>query len=173
MSLTAHFPVIVSGEEDSRPPPVMGTPWGLRLTDGREVQLKRLQQHLTYAGLLAGIPLNPEADVAHAIEMAKDWDRQFHAQVIVIPAPIRRGTRTVLRRREVKLEATGFSLPWAVLPPVTCFGEFDSEPPPGSDGVMASSIAVWWQASFGLPQEEEAIALSQMDWLSGVATWDP
>ena len=171
MKLTQDFPVIDKGVIRVFPD-VLPDDWGLVLDDGREIFLRNLAQHRTYAGLLCGMPCEPEYDVRRAISQARDWDRDFHPRPAIIPAPILRGIKPAPTEQHPKFPIG--PRPWAHLPVITSFGIFGSTPRPGANGSFASALVIWWQGHFGVPADPGVLAsLRALRWDAHVEEWDP
>ena len=119
---------------------------------GRQAHLQDFIQYNTYAGLLCGIPMHPETEIADAINAAKTKFLSMKAKPLVIPPRVQVGNRN--------------GLPWAIVPPVATLALFND----GND----MSVAIWFQDAFGLPADQAVLdALAAMDLgLHGVE-WEP
>ena len=119
---------------------------------GRQARLQDFIQYNTYAGLLCGIPMHPETEIADAIAAAKAKFPFMTAKPLVIPPRIQVGRRN--------------GQPWAIVPPVATLALFND----GND----MSVAIWFQDAFGLPADQAVLdALAAMDLGVYGVEWEP
>lgn len=133
----------------------------LTLGSGRKVLLRRLDQMMTYDGLLEGAPntgLN-DALVALAVQTAAQrcWTT---GQRPLLLDPVRRDyLRAPGDMRDVRSER----LPVEWLPLVTCSATFSSAP--SSPEIESLLAVVWFQDEYGPPILEPALGqLLALDW---------
>lgn len=171
MTIIEHFPVTDLGE-GPQSPDVMPLDWLLRLSDGRDLFLTRVEQHRTYGAMLCGFPHSPEDKVSTALAEAKKWDEGFHGEPVIIPATILRGIKSA--PTDPRFASFGRRA-WAMLPQVTTFAEFRSDKTANDDGeVFSSALLVWWQAQFGIPSDEDLLArIRTVDWCLFAKDWSP
>ena len=137
----------------------------LTLNSGRSIKLERLNQVMTYAGLLEGIP---NADVNSMIIENSTRDAQKLSNgALQLIAPSRRDYfREVGDMSGITLRKRGWIPEW--LPGVTCVGSFKSFGKlrdPEMD--MSVLTVVWYQDEFALPILEPALSqLLELDWES-------
>lgn len=171
MTITSQFPREEMGTTPNSPT-FFPRPFSVTLADGEVVCLKRFHQEETYAGMLAGLPHDPQGYVLAALRKARAWDEEFHDNPIVIPSLIRMGikSRHITTNTGVKQQF----LSWEYLPPVLSFAEFRANAPQGSSFVYASALVLWWQDEFGLPADPRTLlALQNMAWTKHASLWDP
>lgn len=122
----------------------------ISLASGRVVRLRRLHQHETYYGVLAGRPrtrhdlMQVERLKAEAAGMLPDT-----------------GVAVLLELPSI-----------APLPPVECIGMFDSGPlaRPGAE-LYSSAAVVWFQDEFGAPAPYALAAIAALDWEAIAVEW--
>lgn len=170
MAYIDDFPVVDMGEMAE--PHMMPLNLEIRLADGREIFLTRIQQHRNYEGMLCGLPRDPERYVVGAIDQAQVWDRRFHGAPVVIPATIVSGIKPALKG--TRFERIG-PIAWSMLPQVTTFAEFKSLTTARDHSeVYSSALVVWWQAQFGIPREADLLdRLRSIEWVKHAKDWTP
>lgn len=140
-------------------------------TDGGEfLRLDRLFQYRTYGGVLNGLPFDPMFNIESAIDYARSRFPDRTAPPCVLPPRLNRGHRRYKRHTgEEELEH------WTLLPCCTSFGEFTASrkarnADPDSD--CSSVLLIWYQDSYGLPQDEHTLrAMATLDWEAFAHSW--
>ena len=171
MILTGQFPVIDAGEVREGPA-VMPLDLEIRLNDGREIYMTKIEQRRTHGGMLCGLPFDPERVAIEAVKAARAWDGGFHECPVIVPANIVRGTKPAPSNPQF---ASIGPRRWAMLPPVTTFAQFTSEPTTGNrNEVYSSALFVWWQGQFGIPRDDDWLGrIRSVDWDSCARDWTP
>jgi uncharacterized protein (TIGR02996 family) len=128
----------------------------IKLRSGRDIHLRRLDQHHIYEGLLEGLPTTA-------------MNRRI-IEGIVNDARTRRGEEPFLiRPRETPISYSGdrpypFGDP-AELPGVACVGRFTSFTAARGGGDCSELVVIWFQDEFALPIASEAWEqLVAIDW---------
>jgi uncharacterized protein (TIGR02996 family) len=138
----------------------------LRLRSGREITLQRLDQVMTYAGLLEGTP-NRESNDRH-IEYAREEARR--RRVAVRPHLIHPPRRDYFRTPGDMQRVRNYSPHWVPewLPVVQCIGCFQSSVTARNPEMHVSLLTVvWFQDEYALPIQEPALSqLLDLDWES-------
>lgn len=148
--------------EVSANPNVLPSGWRLKLHDGREVTLDRIEQYCTYSGMVCGLQYDPPRTVASAIRAVQNWAPHFHAQPAVIPATITQGIRPTPKDLQYSHVE---HLAWQMLLPVTTFAIFDLWRDLDSNDENTSALVIWWQANFGSPDNDETVnRICALDW---------
>ncbi len=134
---------------------------GYTLNDGREIQLKFLQQFFTYSGLIEGVPTDKMNDkMLKSLvndERARGW---WVGDPYLIPPKIE---PIELPRKE----PYPFGSPER-LPCVTCISRWGSRDPARDSSMDCSELSIiWFQDHFALPIAEPIIGhLLDLDWTS-------
>jgi hypothetical protein len=136
--------------------------WETTLMTGRKVRLVELQQYLTYAGVLAGVPDSDEVR-AWPIEGALRTVSAVHEvppwQVAILPPELLVSTVTRKRSGQRIEQSVEF------LPPVCCIGRLESKEPANMDSDGSELVAIWFQNRYGPPEEGHVVAsLQQVAW---------
>lgn len=123
----------------------------ITLNTGRRIALTRIEQELTYLGVLAGRK-GDEMDARHT-----------QAALAAAQAQLHEDARPVLLKPAKTPLAN-----------VTCVGFLHSDELLKPDSEPYSSLAiVWFQDDFGLPIAEEALAqIKALDWESLARDWN-
>lgn len=135
----------------------------LELSSGRRIALTDLKQSLTYHGLLAGLPTRASnvrrmaGDLKHAEKMGPPEIRPVLIPPVLAPTG-----------RKVR----GTDEPEERLPTVTCMATFESGPLERDDSEpYSSTVVVWYQEAFGLPDEVALEHIRQIDWEAVAQNW--
>ena len=162
MKLIETFPVSDAGEAHQRPK-MLPLDWKIRLLNGREIVLWRIQQHQTYGGMLCGLPRDPEGKISESIYKANEWSGDNDASPIVIPATIVRGIRKTPSDPQF---AHVEPMQWEMLPQVTTFARFAlSGDDIDIDDKSSAATFIWWQNHFGIPVSAELLdRLRSINW---------
>ena len=157
----------------------------LALRSGRTIKLVRLQQSLTYAGLLLGQPhrRHNAALIARLLEEARRLEYGGHPPYLVPPVVTafepRRPSPRVLRalgaRPRLAVDGEEFH-EFERLPAVASMGVFDSGElqRSGSREPYSSLIVVWFQDLFGPPIAEPVRThIEGLDWERLAMAWCP
>jgi hypothetical protein len=126
----------------------------IEITGGRVLRLERLEQWLTYEGLLEGTPSSEE-------------NRAYLAGIVA-----RRSTRFIeeatylVKPEERSANRPGVDVELGWLPRVTCVGAFSSNQPARDNEADISSLRIiWLQPHFAFPIAPEPLAhILAMDW---------
>jgi hypothetical protein len=130
-----------------------GMACGLTLADGRKITLTRLQQSMTYEGLLEGYPTRKENERRVAALVESERTRTRCPPIIIEPT-----RRASFHRAGPVEDAVRDRVPeW--LPMVACVANFTSLPTGrDQDAHMSELSVVWFQDQFALPFAAEALA---------------
>lgn len=138
-----------------------GIACGLTLADGRRITLTRLEQAMTYEGLLEGYPTRRENDRRVAALVDAERTRTRWPPIVIEPT-----RRASFDRAGPVEDAVGGRVPeW--LPMVACVANFTSLPTGRDlDAHMSELSVVWFQDQFALPFAAEALAaIHAIDWV--------
>lgn len=140
----------------------MPVPFEIRLNSGRSIELRKLDQILTYEGLIEGLPTTRmnQRLIASTLENVLLPYRKANreANVYLVPPT----------EREIKYEREKpypFGDP-SELPAVKCIATFLSDTPARDESQWISwLVIVWFQEQFALPLDEDIEAhIKSMDW---------
>lgn len=145
--------------------------WTTGLRDGQSIHLSSLSQHLTYGGVLAGLPLDDATrswPLRNAIEGAAAQFGIEPYRVCVLPPVL---LRSVVRRQE---NGELKDLVIDFLPPISCTARFySSRPVNDHDADGSSAVVVWFQRSFGPPEAGHVTEqLQAIDWARFGVDWN-
>ena len=141
--------------------------FAVRFDNGRAAWLEKLFQFRTYAGVLAGVPDDPEQQFESAMEWVKSLFTFYMATPCVLPPKLHAGRRRV-RSSEGAPERFD---DWSLLPFVTSIGLLTAVEPEGRETV--SSVAViWYQDNFGMPADAVLAQMRAIDWQRHTQPWD-
>ena len=139
---------------------------GLRfeLDSGGRVALDDLYQYKTYAGVLEGIPRDPEDSFESALRQARRlWDF-YEAAPCFLPPLMHRGVHRVREGEEIDSEA------WCILPAVTSIAFFTSYDLAETE-MCSSAVVIWYQDRFAMPDDQTLAQLRGMDWRKHAYEW--
>jgi hypothetical protein len=133
----------------------------------RTVHLRALQQTLTYAGLLEGLPTK-EMNARIIEQVLKEAANQIYGVPPYLVPPT---------EKPIDYKSDGSRYPFgtpAQLPSVLCVARLESFKPTGDSSCYASGlIVIWFQSDFALPIEDEILHhLSLTDWNSHAGSFD-
>jgi hypothetical protein len=147
----------------------------ITLTTNRTISLVRLNQSLTYRGLLAGIPYREgnQHYIERALEKAHALCMEGLEPHLIPPVatPVPWGAPPTAYLERTGLTAEQHQAQWQArhhetLPAVTCIGAFDSDElnRPGSEP-YSSMVIVWFQDEFAAPIDLGVQAqIERLDW---------
>lgn len=135
------------------------------LADGRAIYMTYLEQAFTYAGVLCGRFTTEDND-----RRIEELIAEFQQRLPCVGEPVVLAPERVLvpARRERNVPEG------ERLPAVCSMAHFRSNSPARDPGEAYSSVAVvWFQSSFGLPDERALLALRNIDWFAAATDWTP
>ncbi len=130
----------------------------LDLASGRRLYLKRIDQYLTYRGLLEGLP-TAERNKAQLEQLINSHRDKPYSGVPYLVEP----TETPIERHSDRPYPFGSP---AALPAVTCIAQFESlEPAREMHCDKSGLVVIWFQQEFALPIDPSVHAkIQQIDW---------
>jgi len=144
----------------------------LILDGGVEVTLKSLSQHMTYRGMLEGVPTADTNDqlLEAAVSEAAKAHRQLSVRPFLIPPKRRDYHRAAGDMESIRQE-------WWIpewLPMITCIGAFESSFPAGNQAMHGSiMVVVWFQDEFALPIPEPILkAIQACGWKANAVDFE-
>ncbi len=135
----------------------MGNASTITLSTGRELQLRELNQVLTYDGLLEGVP-NTTAN-KHFLDGLVAREKASQRAPVHVVAPV----ETPIDLGPGHTYSIGSP---ARLPRVTCIGRFQSQAINEAAFSSSSELTIiWWQDEFALPIAPSALeSIAGLDW---------
>ncbi len=130
----------------------------IKLDSGRTIRLHSLNQELTYAALLEGIPRNENND--RMIEVTRREAAAKCGHEVIVIDPVRRPGPNA--RNPSAEEAWG---PTEYLPQVTCVATFESSPVRNAREDCSLLVIVWFQETFAMPIDPGVLnQIRKIDW---------
>jgi hypothetical protein len=139
---------------------------GLRfeLEGGGRVSLDDLYQHKTYAGVLAGVPRDPEDEFESALRQVPRLWGFYQSTPCFLPPLLHCG---VYRMRDgAKIESQA----WHILPAVTSIALFTSYDLAHSE-MCSSALVIWYQDRFAMPDDRTLAQMRGMEWNKHAFEW--
>ncbi|MGK7955250.1 MAG: hypothetical protein AB4063_08315 [Crocosphaera sp.] len=137
---------------------------GIKLDNGRVINMKRLDQQHTYWGLIEGYPCKAQnnqrvQEVIHQAKTLYPWLKE--REPCLIP-PVRRDYLRHPGDREHAKKRLRGEVEW--LPQIQCIGLFESMPIEMSFDLSSLTI-VWFQDEFALPISTSVLqAIKSIEW---------
>ncbi|ORJ61357.1 hypothetical protein [Geothermobacter hydrogeniphilus] len=140
-------------------------PLEIRLDSGRRIVLRKLEQWLTYSGMLEGVP---DYDERLPERERKRLEKAGGCPVVVVnsrPVPVPEDIQLPPATREKMVIPSGQKT-LCTLGPVTCFARFRSNQPVHDDDCIFSELALlWFQQSYAMPIEPDILdKIKAVDW---------
>lgn len=141
----------------------------LRMADGREISMQRMDQSYIYGGHLLGAMHHPEKTVLETIERTETLFPWVEAPPAVLPPLLLKFDcpRTPIMRLPEQADLGNVTLPR-----VAVIAEFQSYETKNSHGESFSSLLViWFQDRFGDPSAEVLGQIVSLDWDALAWNW--
>jgi hypothetical protein len=147
-----------------------GSEWTTTLSDGRGIRLSSLRQYLTYGGVLAGLPLDDMAramPIERAVSLSMETFSLQASDICILPPRMMSSRVTRMPRGAREIRVVDF------LPPVCSIAEFTSSIPVSDTDAMGSdAVVVWFQSSFGPPEDGHVTdQLRMVEWMRFGKDW--
>lgn len=136
----------------------------LTMADGRKIWMTKLEQWLTYGGLLCGYPHREmnEYHLTRLKETALELSDEGSRPTLLDPEITAYDYPPPGRRRIFKCEA---------LPPVSSVAIFTSVPTKRDEGCNSSATIAWFQHDWGKPRSEICQEIVSLDWEQIAKDW--
>lgn len=120
-------------------------------------ELRALNQHLTYGGLLEGHPTVETNQRSIDSILHDSENRHYDVEPYLVP-PVEKLIEFPAD------EPYPYGTP-SMLPKVTCIGRFESAPTDPKWGDGSGLVVIWFQENFALPIDSEVLLkMSNLDW---------